>query len=108
MADEMLKRKNSSFASLWEDHMQPDTAIKIANIQFAGSLMHPPKAMQTALIGWQKEEHNIVCIPDLNHNFFPHGMRDPQGRENYFLFHFDLDVRYPSIPLEISNRTHNC
>ncbi len=92
MADEMLRNKNPIFASLWEDHMQADTAKKIANIQFAGSLIHTPQTMQTALVGWLKQEHNIVCIPDLNYNFFPQGMRDPQGRENYFLFYFDLDV----------------
>jgi len=35
--------------------------------------------------------------PEFNENFFPHAMRDPLGRENYFLYCFDLEKQPDSV-----------
>ena len=91
IGDDMLRERNPAFARLWGEHLHPDTPIIVANILFAGALMHTPQTMQAALIGWLKEEHNIECTPAINHNFFPHGMRDPQDRENFLLYYFDME-----------------
>ena len=45
--------------------------------------------MQATLAGWLQKE-NTIFDPRLGDNFFPHGMRDSKGQENYILFYFDF------------------
>ena len=90
MAQGMLEKKNPNFAKIISE-MAPDTRIEVANMQYAGSIMHTPQTMQTALGGWMSNQYGAACIPVVNKNFFPHGMKDPQqGKENFFLFYFDM------------------
>jgi hypothetical protein len=90
-ADNMLQRKNPAFASIMQEQMLPGSRIEIANIQYAGPSMHTPENMQTTLQGWLKRQYNVEFRPEINQNFFPQGMRDPQGRDNFFLFYFDME-----------------
>jgi hypothetical protein len=90
VADGMLRAKNPTFKQLMEQQMAPKTRIEIANIQYI-PLMHTPQGMQTTLMGWLKKTYNVTFAPTVEKNFFPHGMRDPQGRETYILFYFDMD-----------------
>jgi len=87
IAQGMLEKKNPNFAKLIRE-MKPDTRIEIANMQYAGPIMHTPQTMQTALGGWMSNQYGADFMPAINKNFFPHGMKDPQGKENFFLFYF--------------------
>ena len=89
-AQAMLTQKNPTFAKLFGEQMQPQSKIEVANIKYAGSLMHTPQTMQTTLIGWVKNQYNVDVKLVVNKNFFPHGMFDAQKRENFFLFYFDI------------------
>ncbi|MBN1316006.1 MAG: hypothetical protein JXA42_11075 [Anaerolineales bacterium] len=91
IAEGMLKGKNLAFAHLMDNQLAPDSMIHIANVQYAGAIMHTPQTMQATLAGWIKRQHNVNFRPILGQNFFPHGMRDPQGKENYFLFYFEMN-----------------
>jgi len=90
MADAGLRNKNAAFAAMMEKLQGTATPIEITNIQYAGSLMHTPQTMQSTLAGWLQKQYGVTYLPVVGQNFFPHGMRDPRGRENYFLFYFDL------------------
>jgi hypothetical protein len=90
-AEGMLKGKNPVFAQLWTEQMKPESKIEVANVQYAGPMMHTPQTMQTTLAGWIKKQYNADYQPIVNKNFFPHGMRDGQGRENFFLFYFEME-----------------
>jgi hypothetical protein len=89
IADRMLKAENPTFKQLMEEKMEPKTPIEIANIQHV-AIMHTPQTMQTALMGWLKNKYDVIYEPTVKKNFFPHGMRDPKGREAYVLFYFDM------------------
>ena len=93
IADHRLRAKNPAFARLMTGQMLPKSKIEVANILYAGPIMHTPQAMQQALASWIKKKYSVDYKPVLNQNFFPHGMRDPQGRENYFLFYFDMEAK---------------
>jgi hypothetical protein len=51
--------------------------------------MHTQQVMQSTLAGWLQNE-NVTSDFRIGDNFFPYGIRDPQGRENYILFYFDF------------------
>ncbi len=87
-AEGMLKAKNVAFKQLMEQ-MPPQTRIEIANVQHV-PIMHTPQTMQTTLMGWLKNSYQLAYHPTVDKNFFPHGMKDPQGKENFILFYFDL------------------
>ncbi len=89
MADGMIRAKNPTFKQLMEEQMAPKTRIEIANIEYI-PIMHTPQTMQTTMMGWLKKRYGVTFEPVLEKNFFPHGMKDPQGRENYILFYFDM------------------
>jgi hypothetical protein len=89
VADRMLRAKDVAFKHLTEAGMAPQTRIEIASLQHI-PLMHTPQTMQTTLAGWLKKQYAVVYAPALGKNFFPHGMRDPRGKETYVLFYFDL------------------
>jgi hypothetical protein len=89
VADRMLRAKDAVFKHLMEEGMAPQTRIEIVNMQHV-PLMHTPQGMQTTLAGWLKARYSLPYQPVLGKNFFPHGMRDPQGKETYVLFYFDM------------------
>jgi len=89
LAADMLKAKNPAFKQLME-HLTPQTPIEIANLQYM-AMFHTPQVMQTSLMGWLKKQYNVTFAPVSGSNFFLHGMRDPQGRENFILFYFDIE-----------------
>jgi hypothetical protein len=88
VADRMLRAKNPAFKQLMEEEMAPRTPIEIANLQHM-AVFHTPQTMQATLAGWLKHKYNVPYEPVVGKNFFPHGMRDAQGKENYVLFYFD-------------------
>ena len=92
IAEGMLKGKDTTFARLMREQMLPDTKIEIANIKYAGPLIHTPQTMQLTLAGWIKRQYNVDFGPEVGKNFFPHGMRNSQGKENFFLFYFDMNA----------------
>ena len=53
--------------------------------------MHTPQTMQTSLAGWIQNQYNVTFHPVIGQTFFPQGTRDPQGRDNFFLFYFDVE-----------------
>jgi hypothetical protein len=89
VADGMMRAKNRTFKQLMEEQMGPKTRIEIANVQYL-PIMHTPQTMQATMMGWLKRQYGVTFKPVVDKNFFPHGMRDPQGRENYILFYFDM------------------
>jgi hypothetical protein len=89
MAGDMLKAKDPAFKRLME-RLAPQTPIEIANLQYI-AVFHTPQTMQNSMMGWLKKQYNVTCDPVAGSNFFPHGMRDPQGRENFILFYFDIE-----------------
>lgn len=89
IADKMLKEKNPGFANL-HGFMQEDTPVEISNRLYDASL-HNPHTMQVTFDTWLIGTQDMTFEPAFNENFFPHAMQDPQGKENYFLYYFDLD-----------------
>ena len=89
IADKMLKEKNPDFAKLYK-FMQEDTPVEISNRLYDASL-HNPHTMQVTFDTWLIGTQDVTFEPAFNENFFPHAMQDPQGKENYFLYYFDLD-----------------
>lgn len=86
-AANMLSAKNQAFAQRMS-LLNEQSRMTFSN-QLHIPTMHSPQVMQSTLAGWLKNE-NTPFDPRIGDNFFPHGMRDPQGRENYVLFYFDL------------------
>jgi hypothetical protein len=89
VADGMLRAREPTFKRLMEQQMEPKTPIEIASIQHV-AIMHTPQTMQATLAGWLKRKYSVAFEPMVEKNFFPHGMKDPQGRETYVLFYFDM------------------
>jgi hypothetical protein len=89
VADGMLRAKDSTFKQLMEEKMAAKTRVEVVNIQHVANI-HTPQTMQTSLMGWLESRYNVTFEPTVQKNFFPHGMRDPQGRETYILFYFDM------------------
>lgn len=86
-ASQMLSSKNEVFAECMRK-ISETTRMTFSN-QLHLPTMHTPQVMQTTLAGWLQDE-NRSFAPRLGDNFFPHGMRDTKGRENYILFYFDF------------------
>jgi len=93
IADKMLKGKNTAFARLL-DVMQEDTPLHISNRLYNPSL-HNPHTMQVTFDTWLTGQHEAKFEPRFDENFFPHAMSDSQGRENFFLYHFDVEEEAP-------------
>ncbi len=89
IAERMLQEKNSEFAKL-RAAMQEDTPKESGNYLYNAE-MHNPQTMQVAMDTWLIGQHDVKFEPEFGETFFPHAMRDPQGRENYFLYYFDLE-----------------
>jgi hypothetical protein len=98
IADKMLKEKNPAFAALHQS-IQEDTPLHTSNRVYDSSL-HNPHTMQVSFDTWLMGQHKAKFEPSFDENFFPHAMRDPQGRENYFLYYFDVEEEAP--PKKIS------
>ena len=93
IADKMLKEKNAAFAAL-HDAMQDDTPLYTSN-RLYNPTIHNPHTMQVTFDTWLAGQHEAKFEPRFDENFFPHAMNDPQGRENYFLYYFDLEEKAP-------------
>jgi len=89
VAIEMLKAKDSTFTQLFEETLRTNTSIEIADVEYVAS-MHTPQTMQATLAGWLRNQYQVMFDPVVGENFFPHGMRDDQGREKIVLFYFQL------------------
>jgi hypothetical protein len=89
IAGDMLKGKNANFRLLEEQLTNSKTPMHFANLEY-NAIMHTPQTMQTTLGGWLKNQYQIAFRPVIGKNFFPHGMKDPQGRDNFVLFYFDF------------------
>ena len=89
IAEKMLQEKNAGFAKLWKA-VNEETLKKSGNYLYNAE-MHNPQTMQVAFDTWLIGQHDVKFEPEFGENFFPHAMRDPQGRENYFLYYFDID-----------------
>jgi len=90
LADEMLKNKNATFKQRMEEWALSKTRIEASNTEYIAEF-HTPAGMQTLMMGWLKNQYKVMFNPTTGDNFFLHGMRDPQGRENFILFYFDVD-----------------
>ena len=99
IAGDMLREKHAPFAKLW-DAVNDDTLMKSGNYLYKAE-MHNPQTMQVAFDTWLIGQHNIKFEPEFGENFFPHAMRDPQGRENFFLYYFDLEKESGSKKLNL-------
>ncbi len=89
IAEKMLQEKNAEFAKL-RAAMQEDTPKESGNYLYNAE-MHNPQTMQIAFDTWLIGQHDVKFEPEFGETFFPHAMLDPQGRENYFLYYFDLE-----------------
>lgn len=98
IAANMLREKHKSFAKLWEV-IDEETLMKSGNHPYNPD-MHNPQTMQLAMDTWLIGQHDVKFEPEFGETFFPHAMRDPQGRENYFLYYFDVEL--PPPPKKIS------
>ena len=87
MAADRLCAKDATFAQRMS-MLGPQSQLKLAN-QLHMPTMHTPQSMQSTLDAWLANEKTSFA-PRIGDNFFPFGIRDPQGRENYILFYFDL------------------
>jgi hypothetical protein len=90
VANGMLRAKDPTFKQLMEVQMTPNTRMNITSMQYS-PFMHTPQTMQTTLMGWLKKEHSVEFNPTVGKNFFPHGMKDPKGKETFILFYFDME-----------------
>jgi len=86
-ASQMLSSKNRAFAECMS--MLSDTTRMTFSNQLHVPTIHTPQVMQTTFAGWLQNE-NRSFAPRIGGNFFPHGMRDTKGRENYILVFFDF------------------
>lgn len=89
IADGMLRAKDSNFKQLMEEKLAPTTLVNITSVPYS-PLMHTPQSMQTTLMGWLQKEHDVTFMPIVGENFFPHGMKSPEGKETYILHYFDI------------------
>jgi len=55
IAEGRFKGKNPEFARLWTEQLRPETKIEIANVKYAGPIMHTPQTMQITLANWIKK-----------------------------------------------------
>lgn len=90
LASEMLEAKDPIFKRLIQEQVESKTPIEIANQQYLAS-MHTPQVMQSTMKGWLDTQYKVNFNPVEGSNFFPHGMRNPQGRTNYVMFYFDFE-----------------
>ena len=90
IAEKMLQEKHAAFAKLWAS-IRDETHKKTGNHLYNAE-MHNPQTMQVAFDTWLIGQHDVKFAPEFGENFFPHAMSDPQGRENYFLYYFDLEI----------------
>ena len=93
IAEQALKKNKTDFAKLWE-FVQEDTTKDVDN-KLYNAEMHNPQTMQVAMDTWLIGKYGVSFKPDFEKNFFPHAMRDPQGRENFFLYYFDVELPPP-------------
>jgi hypothetical protein len=70
--------------------MPPRARLEISNPEF-NPAVHTPTNMQTLIGEWLQKQFNVACHPIPDNNLFLHGMRNPQGRQNIFLFYFDIE-----------------
>ena len=90
VADSMLCGKNETFRSLMTAAVNPKTRIEVCNLQYGGPGLHTPQTMQTGMMGWLQRQYQVPFKPAVGRNFFPQGVRDPQGQPNYVLFYFHM------------------
>jgi hypothetical protein len=88
-AADRLRAKDPTFKQLMEERMEPKTSVEMATIEFIPA-MSSPQTMQTSMMGWLKNQYHVTFNPTIGQNFFVHGLRDSQGKENFILFYFDL------------------
>jgi hypothetical protein len=86
-ATQMLSSRSPAFAHGMG--MLGETTRMTFSNQLYVPTMHTPQVMQSSLAGRLQNE-KTKFDPRLGENFFPHGMRDSRGRENYILFYFDF------------------
>lgn len=84
-----LQEKHEAFAKLW-GAVEEETSKRSGNYLYNAE-MHNPQTMQIAMDTWLIGQHDVKFKPEFGENFFPHAMRDPQGRENYFLYYFAVE-----------------
>jgi hypothetical protein len=89
-AAHMLTAKDAAFKQLMDSLLGTKTPIEIANLEY-NRMMHSPQVMQSSMGGWLKNKFNLAFNPSMGENFFPHGMRNQQGQENFILFYFDFE-----------------
>jgi hypothetical protein len=100
LAANELAEKDQAFAQKM-GMLGPRTTITFSNQQYV-PIFHTPPGMETSLGRWLKKE-NIVFKPVKGENFFLSALKDPQNRENYFLFYFHfLSNLHPNHPEERS------
>jgi hypothetical protein len=87
LAQQQLSAKDPVFQQRFADALAIKGRIEISQ-QLFSPMMHTPQTMQTTLMGWLKEQYDAVFVPTVGENFFPHGMRDPQGKPDFVLFYF--------------------
>lgn len=87
-ASDRLKAINPTFRRRMEQ-MASKTPMKMVSIKHFPRV-HTPKSMQTSMNAVLKKQ-NVAFNPIPDDNFFVHGMTDPQGKENYFLFYADME-----------------
>lgn len=84
-----LKAKNLPFKQRFEGK-PPQVGLEMTNTEF-NPAMHTPKNMQSLMSEWLGQQYNVTFKPKEDDSFFFHGMRNPQGRQNIFLFYFDFE-----------------
>ena len=92
VSDGILIQHNPAFARLMKEQTLPGTKIEAANIEYAGPIMHTPQALQFTLAGWIKKQYGVEYKPQVGVNFFPHALRDTAGKDNYFLYYFEMNA----------------
>lgn len=88
-AVDRLKRKNLAFRQRFEGKL-PQVRVEMTSTELIPAT-HTPKNMQTQMGEWLRQQHNVSFKPKEEDNFFFHGMRSSQGRQNVFLFYFDFE-----------------
>ncbi len=89
-AEKGLRHEQPAYQALMDSLAGSQVPIEVANVQIVPA-MHTPQTMQTTLAGWIAKQHEVRFEPQMGVNFFPHGMRDAQGRESYLLVYVDRD-----------------
>jgi hypothetical protein len=86
---DQLKRKNLAFKQRFEGKL-PQVHLELTSTELIPAT-HTPKNMQTLMSEWLRQQFNLTFKPKEDENFFFHGMRNPQGRQNIFLFYFHFE-----------------